>query len=107
MWLCFCYLILTARSAGRLEAVAEKCLVKGARDVLVLPYDFSDPDGLMDLSGQAWEAFGGIDILFLNAGISQRASVEDTSMEMVRRIMEVGRSVLYDDYDLIYEPVHI
>ena len=82
-------LILTARSNGRLAEVAEKCREKGAREVFVLPYDFSDPDGIMEISEKAWEAFGGIDILFLNAGISQRASVEDTSMEMVRKIMEV------------------
>lgn len=82
-------LILTARSAGKLVDVAKKCREKGAGEVFVLPYDFSDPDGIMDISDKAWEAFGGIDILFLNAGISQRASVEDTSMEMVRKIMEV------------------
>lgn len=81
--------ILTARSADRLAAVAEKCREKGAGDVFVLPYDFSDPDGILEVSAKAWEAFGGIDIVFLNAGISQRSSVEDTSMAMVREIMEV------------------
>ena len=82
-------LILTARSADRLVGVAKKCREKGACEVFVLPYDFSEPDGIEELSLKAWSAFGGIDTVFLNAGISQRASVEDSSMEMVRRIMEV------------------
>lgn len=82
-------LILTARSAERLVIVAKKCREKGAGEVFVLPYDFSEPEGITAVSRKAWDAFGGIDILFLNAGVSQRASVEDTSMAMVRKIMEV------------------
>lgn len=83
-------LVLSSSSAERLAVVAGKCRERGARGVCVLPYDFSDLSGADALSQSAWEAFSGIDILFLNAGISQRTSVEDTSMEMVRRIMEIN-----------------
>jgi short-subunit dehydrogenase len=58
--------------------------------VVVLPYDFNNNDGISGLVQKAWEATGGIDIAMLNAGISQRTTVEDTSMEMVRKIMEVN-----------------
>lgn len=80
-------LILTSSNETRLRAVAGRCA--GAAAVTVLAYDFSDPDGIESLVRAAWAAFGGIDIAFLNAGISQRTGVEDTSMEMVRRIMEI------------------
>ena len=55
----------------------------------VLPCDLGDPSGLEKLVEEAWKAFGGIDIAFLNAGISQRTGIEDTSMEMIRKIMEI------------------
>lgn len=83
-------LILTSSSRERLEPVAEKCREKGASDVLVLPADFNDLEGVTLLVRTAWDAFGGIDTLFCNAGISQRTSVEETSMDMVRQIMEIN-----------------
>ena len=83
-------LVLTSSSAERLEKVAEKCRREGAVQVTVLPYDFSSADGLAELVMKAWDAAEGIDIVMMNAGISQRTNVEDTSMEMVRKIMEVN-----------------
>ena len=83
-------LILTSSSAERLEAVASKCRGLGAAGVVALPYDLTCLDGIDDLSQKAWDSFGGIDVVMLNAGISQRTNVEDTSMEMVRKIMEIN-----------------
>ena len=83
-------LILTSSSRERLDVVAERCRQYGAGDVFVLPSDLSDLEGVGLLVRQAWDRFGGIDILFLNAGISQRTSVEDTTMDMVRQIMEIN-----------------
>lgn len=83
-------LVLTSSSAERLEPVAQKCRTLGATEVVVLPYELGNPEGIEELTASAWSAFGGIDIVMLNAGISQRTNVEDTSMEMVRRIMEVN-----------------
>lgn len=83
-------LILTSSSRERLEPVAQHCREKGAKDVLVLPVDFNDLEGITLLARTAWDTFGGIDVLFCNAGISQRTNVEDTSMDMVRQIMEIN-----------------
>lgn len=74
----------------RLATVASGCLDAGAKSVKVLPYDFNDCSGIDNLVDEAWNAVGKIDVVMLNAGISQRTSVEDTSMEMVRKIMEVN-----------------
>ena len=69
-------LALTSSSADRLETVAAKCRELGAEEVTIFPFDLTCLDG--------------IDIVMLNAGISQRTNVEDTSMEMVRKIMEIN-----------------
>jgi short-subunit dehydrogenase len=83
-------LVLTSSSAERLEPVAQKCRSLGAPEVVVLPYELGNPERIEELTANAWSAVGGIDIVMLNAGISQRTNVEDTSMEMVRKIMEVN-----------------
>jgi len=83
-------LVLTSSSADRLEPVAEACRAAGAAGVVALPYDLSRPEGIPSLAKSAWEAFDGLDILYCNAGISQRTRVEDTSPEMVRKIMEIN-----------------
>ena len=83
-------LVLTSSSAERLEKVAVKCRGLGASDVTVLPYDLSSTDDIDTLVQKAWDVSGRIDIVMLNAGISQRTTVEDTSMDMVRKIMEIN-----------------
>lgn len=83
-------LILTSSSRERLEPVAERCRAFGAKEVAVLPSDFNDIEGVTLLVRTAWDTFGSIDVLFCNAGISQRTSIEDTSMDMVRQIMEIN-----------------
>lgn len=83
-------LVLTSSSRERLDAVAERCRAAGAAGVAVLPYDFRNASGLEVLARSAWEAFGGLDIVCLNAGISQRTPVEDTSEAMIREMMEIN-----------------
>ena len=64
-------LILTATRVERLIEVQEACTRLGRCEVL--PYDLSDLTGIDGLTNQAIALFGSIDIVFLNAGISQRA----------------------------------
>ena len=83
-------LVLTALEADRLEEVAEKCKALGAPDACVLPFDLSQTDGLPALAEEAIARFGRIDILYNNAGISQRATTLDTAMPVIRKVMEVN-----------------
>ena len=83
-------LVLTSSSVNRLEPVAARCRELGASEVTILPYDLTCLDGIDALTDKAWEVSKGIDIVMLNAGISQRTDVEETSMEMVRKIMEIN-----------------
>jgi short-subunit dehydrogenase len=82
-------LILTATRVERLIEVQESCIRLGAR-CEVLPYDLSDLTGIDGLTDQAIGLFGSIDILFLNAGISQRARALDTSYSVDKKIMDVN-----------------
>lgn len=83
-------LVLTSTSADKLEAVAQRCREIGAAEVCVLPYDLSQPEGIADLCDAAWEAFGGLEIVFCNAGVSQRTTVDGTSVDMLRKLMEIN-----------------
>lgn len=84
-------LILSARRKEELERVKEACIKLGsaADDVLVLPLDVTDEGGLPQVVAAA-EAFKGhIDMLYNNAGISQRSLCIDTDMRTYRRLFEV------------------
>ncbi len=85
-------LILTARSVDKLTAVQQRC--DNPERHLVLPMDLSDASSVQ---GQVTAAlplllqrFGGIDVLVNNAGIGQRATVQETTLAVDRQIMEVN-----------------
>lgn len=82
-------LILTARNMEKLDKVASRCSETGAVSVKILPFDLGNLDGLASLAGQAWSAFGGIDIFINNAGISQRGSVTDTELSVIQKVIDV------------------
>jgi short-subunit dehydrogenase len=83
-------LILTALETSLLDEVKEKCLQIGAQAVYVLPTDLSQLEDLPQLAIKAWNCFGTIDLLFNNAGISQRATVMDTDFSVIKKIMDLN-----------------
>ena len=83
-------LILTALEADILEKVKEKALSLGSPEVLLLPFDLSKIDEVEALANKALQHFGRVDILYNNAGISQRGNTIDTSMEVIKKIMDVN-----------------
>jgi short-subunit dehydrogenase len=83
-------LVLTALEEDVLEKVKEKCLQMGAKEVRVLAADLSLLDVLEPLAASAWNCFGAIDLIFNNAGISQRATVQDTDFKVVKKIMDIN-----------------
>lgn len=82
-------LILTALEHDLLEKVAEKCKELGAPDARALPFDLSQTEQLPHLAEEAIRLFGRVDVLYNNAGISQRATVLDTEMPVIRKVMEI------------------
>ncbi len=79
------HVILSGRRLDALEAVA----ARAAGETLVLPFETTDMDALPGVVQRAIAWRGGVDLLFNNAGITQRSLAVDTDFSVYRRIMEV------------------
>lgn len=81
-------LILSSRNKEDLEKVKMAC--KDPNKVKVIPLDLEDYTNLQEVTNTAISAFGKIDILVNNGGISQRSLVKDTDIEVDKRIMDIN-----------------
>lgn len=81
-------LILSARRKEQLEEVKATC--QQPDEHLILPLDLGDFESHEGAVKDALSFVGHIDIMIHNAGISQRALVEETSLDVDRRIMEIN-----------------
>jgi short-subunit dehydrogenase len=81
-----CKLILSARNIKALEVVKSKC---STAEVVILPFDLSDFDNAKNQVENAITAFGKIDILVNNGGVSQRSLIADTDFEVDKKLIEV------------------
>lgn len=86
------HVILSGRNAEALAEVAADCAI-GNATALVLPFEVTDHAAGLAAAEQAWawaaERSGGIDLLFNNAGISQRSLAVDTDYAVYERIIAV------------------
>ncbi len=84
-------LILSARRVNELERVKAACIERGAdaEDICILPLDVTDEASLPSIVAEAKEFKGRIDMLYNNAGISQRSTCLETDMATYRRLFEV------------------
>jgi short-subunit dehydrogenase len=80
-------LILSARREDELARVQQLC---GPAEVKLLPLDLTAADTLDEATRKAIASYGHIDVLVNNGGISQRSFVQETGMDVYRRIMEVN-----------------
>lgn len=82
-------LILSSR---RKEALEEVRISLGADEsnCYILPLDLSNADSLPHKAKEALTAFGRIDVLINNGGISQRSLFAESDMSTIRRLMEVN-----------------
>ena len=80
--------IISARRKDELERVRSACENKD--DILVLPLDLARSSEFQNKVRLAREAFGRIDVLINNGGISQRSHAMETKSEVDRKIMEIN-----------------
>lgn len=81
-------LVLSARRQTELERVGQLC--EHAERHVVVPLDLAATDSLVTARTTVLERFGRVDLLIHGGGISQRATANETSLDVDRRIMEVN-----------------
>lgn len=82
-------IVLASRNQEALEAIAGEIKKQGA-EVLVVPTDVTQDSQLKSLVEQTVDAFGGIHILVNNAGVYQRALVEEITEETLEYLLRVN-----------------
>ncbi len=78
-------LVLSARREEELQRVAKAC-----GNAYVLPFDMLSVTEHADRVQDVMNTYGRIDYLVLNAGVSQRSFVKDTTFDVYRRLFEVN-----------------
>jgi len=86
---------IVARRADRLSQVLATCR-KTVPDSRSWVADLSDPDAAATLALEAWDAFGGLDVLVNNAGAPMRRPVERLTTDEVEATMRLN----------FFSPVH-
>ena len=81
-------LILTARNESKLQEVKKTC--NRPDSITILPCDLSDTTMLSQLLSDNKSLLEKVDIVINNAGISQRALVHETELDVYRQLMEVN-----------------
>ena len=89
---CGARLVLSARKQQELERVRQECIEAGAsgEKLLVVALDVVDYEAMPAATERVISAFGRIDMLVNNAGMSQRSFCLDTSMDVYRTMFEVN-----------------
>lgn len=82
-------LVLSARREDELKRVARQTGLPDTQ-ILILPLDAEKPDTFEGNVQTVVRTFGRIDLLVLNAGVSQRSLVLATDLSVDRRIMEIN-----------------
>lgn len=82
-----CKLILSSRRENVLDEVRLQCI--DPNNVKVLAFDLADIENMLLVTQKALAAFGTIDILINNGGISQRSLIIETEINVDKKLMEV------------------
>ncbi|NBC64831.1 MAG: SDR family oxidoreductase [Bacteroidetes bacterium] len=83
------YVILSARRTEELDRVKENC-ENAEETVRILPLDLTEQSTFPEKVEEAKTFFGTVDMLINNGGVSQRAYAVNSTMESIRRLMEVN-----------------
>lgn len=81
-------IILSSRKVTDLESVKQQC--KNINNVKIVALDLEDYTSLQPKVNEAIAAFGKVDILVNNGGISQRSFVKDTQISVDKRLMDIN-----------------
>ncbi|MFS4491555.1 SDR family oxidoreductase [Maribacter sp. 2308TA10-17] len=83
-----CNLIISSRNENELQRVRNNCTRKN--EIQIIAVDLAQFDTMPDYIEKAIHAFGSIDILINNAGISQRSLIAETDFNVYKKLIEVN-----------------
>ncbi|MFB9388969.1 SDR family oxidoreductase [Streptomyces coeruleoprunus] len=83
-------LVLAARGAEALEAVADACRAHKGTRAIAVPTDVADPAAVSALAGRAVRAYGRIDVWVNAAAVAVFGAVEDVPLDETRRVLDVN-----------------
>lgn len=86
--------VLAARSAERLEELAEEILADGG-DAYALALDLSQPESIPETLGELPEEWSGIDVLVNNAGVTADNLLARLSLEEWDRVLRTNLTGTY------------
>jgi NADP-dependent 3-hydroxy acid dehydrogenase YdfG len=81
--------IASARRAELLQELVDRVVGRGGR-ALAIPADVTQPADMHRLVTRAVESFGRLDVMICNAGIGFHGSLEESTPEIARRLMDVN-----------------
>lgn len=81
--------VLAARSYDKLVSI-KKELETFTKNILIVETDVSKESDCKNLIDKTIAAYGKIDILINNAGISMRALFEDTELSVIKQLMDIN-----------------
>ncbi len=81
--------VMGARSKERLDAIAAEIRATGG-EAVTYGVDVTRPEECKKLIDTAIRAFGRIDVLICNAGLSMRAIFDDVELDVLHRLMDVN-----------------
>jgi NADP-dependent 3-hydroxy acid dehydrogenase YdfG len=91
-------LVVAARNAAKLDELKALCLKKGAKEVLTVVTDVSKRESCQNLVNKTREKFQAIDVLFLNAGVSQASFASVTSPDVFDQVRNI-KALLKSDHE--------
>lgn len=81
--------VLAARNLDKLEEIKQNQGFEN-NDILIIKTDVSIESDCRALISRTVEEFGRIDILINNAGISMRATIEESELSVIKKVMDIN-----------------
>ncbi len=88
--------VLSGRRIDTLDEVSRECQARGGQAAAVLAFDLESSEARAEACEAAPKLLGPVDVIVLNAGMSQRAGFLDTSAAVFDRIMNLDFTAQVD-----------